>query len=145
MGDGLQEKVVLMANVEEVIVTPVRSSKRLANGEGIQLLEKAEKRKSRKNLDFCLVDNLSKLGLNLGASSDVISDSVFCLKEGELDRMGRLEENFLGDPFTDEEECSISGDEQEVFDNHILDHLCGKVMEEDSRTMWRLEDGVMHR
>uniref|UniRef100_A0A0E0HC13 Uncharacterized protein n=1 Tax=Oryza nivara TaxID=4536 RepID=A0A0E0HC13_ORYNI len=73
MGDGLQEKVVLMANVEEVIVTP----------------------------------------------------------EGELDRMGRLEENFLGDhPFTDEEECSVSGDEQEVCDNHILDHLCGKVMEE---------------
>ncbi|EEE52026.1 hypothetical protein OsJ_33745 [Oryza sativa Japonica Group] len=53
MGDGLQEKVVLMANVEEVIVMPVRSSKRLANGEGIQLLEKAEKRKARKNLDFC--------------------------------------------------------------------------------------------
>jgi hypothetical protein len=154
MGDGLQEKVVLMANVEEVIVTPVRSSKRLANGEGIQLLEKAEKRKARKNLDFCsgnesensflsfshahIVDNLSKLGLNLGASSDVISDSVFCLKEGELDRMGRLEENFLGDPFTDEEECSISGDEQEVFDNHILDHLCGKVMEEV------MDEGDMH-
>ncbi|BAT13737.1 Os11g0312100 [Oryza sativa Japonica Group] len=134
MGDGLQEKVVLMANVEEVIVMPVRSSKRLANGEGIQLLEKAEKRKARKNLDFCSVDNLSKLGLNLGASSDVISDSVFCLKEGELDRMGRLEENFLGDhPFTDEEECSVSGDEQEVCDNHILDHLCGKVMEEEDR------------
>jgi hypothetical protein len=31
--------------------------------------------------------------MNLGTSSDVVSDSVYCLKKGELDKLGRLEEN----------------------------------------------------
>ncbi len=52
--------------------------------------------------------------------------------------MGRLEENFLRDSFADEEGCSVSDEEQDICDNHILDHLCGKVIDEV------MDEGDMH-
>lgn len=93
-----QEKILQLANVGEVLVTPKRASERLMGSSGRHSLEKAKSRKAWMNLDPLLgnefknschsfshahaVRNLNNIGLNLGDSSNLVSDSVLLLREG---------------------------------------------------------------
>lgn len=139
-----QEKVEQLANIEEVLVTPKRASERLMGSSGRHSLEKAKSRKVWMNLDLLsgnesknsflsfsqahIVENLNALGLNLGDSSNLVSDSVLILKETEF-----LRSEELGDkvsPSIEKLNDSCNDEEEEYVDSDLLNHLCGDTMDE---------------
>lgn len=101
-GAGKEEKVVQLASVKEVLLTPKRASQRLANSGELPSLEKAERRKAWKNLELPtgnefkysflsfshshVVDDLRNIGVNLGATRDLMIESVDNFKKSEFVR-----------------------------------------------------------
>uniref|UniRef100_A0A0E0KAJ0 Uncharacterized protein n=1 Tax=Oryza punctata TaxID=4537 RepID=A0A0E0KAJ0_ORYPU len=143
--DEREERVVQLASVKEVLVTPKRSSGRLANIGGIHSLEKAEKIKAWKNLEFLIgnefkylflslshshvVNYLSNIGVNLSSSRDLVVQSVDSLKNSEFQRVGSFNLEEIDHVEGRDKEEFFSKKDEEVH-NHVLGHLCGSLMEE---------------
>lgn len=143
VGKMIEEKIVRAAMVKEVATTPTRASVRLASS-GEHSVEKATKRKARKNLEpqsgndvngsflslSCpsIIDNLCNIGINLGSSSAEILGSIVSLKNVEETRL----RNYVA-PKADlvgNLEGELESEEDEMVDNLVLGHLCGGLVDE---------------
>lgn len=107
-------------------------------------MSKAQKRTAWKNLDFndgntlsssfvsfsdsVLSSNVQNLGVSLGSSVDIVSDSVALLKMVEWDRLTACDSS---KEIEDDSEIDILDcDEDNKLDQLTLSHLCGDLMEE---------------
>jgi hypothetical protein len=127
-----------LATIPEV-ETPSHKSKRRANTGDEHSLDRAERIKAARNLDFTkekgnistsqtsfvhfaneyVVDNLLAVGISLGNNNNHISSSVAHIKEIELGRLEGLENN------EEKEEM-----ENEEVNKLILNSLCYEIMDE---------------
>jgi hypothetical protein len=128
--------------------TRSRKSKRRADTTAELSMERAERLKAARNLDFTqengnkntshasflqfpneiVVDNLNAVGISLGNSKELVSSSVACVKEVELKRFETtLIEDRINSVFDREEKEEM---ENEEVDKLILSSLCSEIMDE---------------
>jgi hypothetical protein len=121
--------------------TTLRRSERSKSTADVHILQKTEKVAAKKNLgsigmsftsfsDSKIAENLSKIGINLGSSEDLVRSSTIAIKNLEVDRMvlhanrkkNKNKEN--SKPLLPE-----SDDEKDARLDAILGHICGKSNE----------------
>jgi hypothetical protein len=136
-----------LAAISEV-GTPSRRSKRRADTADEPSLERAERIKAARNLDFNpkkgtkttshasflqfsdehVVDNLCTIGISLGSNMESISNSVACVREAEIKRLDTISnEDKISSVFDKEEKEEL---EAEEVDKLILNSLCSEIMDE---------------
>jgi hypothetical protein len=129
--------------------TPSRKSKRRVNSGDEHSLDRAERIKAARNLDFapekgnssthqasfihfsneCVIDNLNSVGISLGNSTYLIKTSVSQIKEVELERLAEGSRNIdrINEVFDKEEKEEL---ENEEVDKLILNSLRCDIMNE---------------
>jgi hypothetical protein len=121
--------------------TTLRRSERSKSTADVHILQKAEKVAAKKNLESPgmsftsfsyskIVENLGKIGINLGSSEDLVRSSTVAIKNLEVDRMvvyanrKKNKNKKNPKPFLPE-----SDDEKDARLDAILRHVCGKSNE----------------
>jgi hypothetical protein len=127
--------------------TPLRKSKRRSESVDEHSLDRAERIKAARNLDFTaekgnnskplvsfvhfsnenVIDNLQSVGIVLGSSSDQITLSVEQIKEVELGRIVDAGSKDIISEVFDKEKEEL---ENEEVDKLILNSLCCEIMDE---------------
>lgn len=154
--DGLQGEQMALADIPEAQNLSLRRSKRRAGSNGEDSMELAMKRKAgvsdadlpTKGEQMCLSflqysDNLiagsfGDLGITLGTDIPSVKESVALIKSVEENRLAHQPAtDKLVDIFDKEEKCLQEEEEVDVF---ILNHLCGKIMDEAMDSSGDLHD-----
>ena len=139
---GGKTAVLAAATIDEVKKTPKRAIPRLAKHNDVDSMQKAKKRAAWKNLDFGggntsnfsfihfpsvdISSRISDLGVSLGSTPSMVSDSINLLKEVELARSRPEPSTTDAFPKSD----FLEEDDDDEIGNVTLSHLCGDVLEE---------------
>jgi hypothetical protein len=128
--------------------TPSRRSKTRADMADEPSLERAERIKAARNLDFNpkkgtkntshvsflefsnehVDDNLSVVGVSLGSNMESIANTVACVREAEIKRLDTISnEDKISSVFDKEEKEEL---DEEKVDRLILNSLCSEIMDE---------------